>query len=453
MNKKRYWRWVIIAFSLSLVLILAGCSGSSTTTTTTTTTTSAQMGSVEVLGVWGGSELESFQAMVAPWEQQTGGKMNFTGTRDLTAILTTRVQAGNPPDVAILPNPGLMQQYANNGDLKPLNDLLDMTAINQAYGQAWIDLGTVNDNLYAIFMKAANKSMVWYDPSTFNTNDWMVPSTWDDMITLSDTIVSADITPASPWAMGVESGAATGWAGTDWIAQIFLEQNGGDVYDQWVAHEIPWTDSRVKDAWQMWGDIVTTQGYVPGGATTVLATNYQDASYWPFDTPPQAAMYYEGDFVQGFITSQFPDAVAGTDYDFFPFPTINSAYAGAVTGGADLVVVFNDTPTVRSFVQYLAGADAQQIWVERGGFTSVNNNVPLSAYPDEIAKKSVQQLLDASLFRFGAGDSMPSAMQTAWWTGIQNYLQDPSSLDSILSDLETTAMTAYSTTPTTTTSP
>jgi alpha-glucoside transport system substrate-binding protein len=415
------------------------------------TTPTADLGSVEVLGVWGGSELESFQAMVAPWEEQTGGTMEFTGTRDLTAILTTRVQAGNPPDVAILPNPGLMKQYVDSADLQPLNEILDMTRISQEFGQAWIDLGTVDGNLYAIFMKAANKGMIWYDPTTFTDNGWTVPTTWDELITLSDDIVAAGGTPPAPWAMGVESGAATGWAGTDWIAQIFLEQNGGDAYDQWVAHEIPWTDQRIKEAWEMWGSIVTTEGYIPGGATTVLATNFQDASYWPFDTPPQAAMYYEGDFVQGFITSQFPDAVAGTDYDFFPFPTINPDYAGAVTGGADLVVVFNDTPTVRSFVDYLSTADAQQIWVERGGFTSVNNQVPMNVYPDEIAQKSAEQLLNASLFRFGAGDSMPAAMQTTWWTGIQNYLQDPTSLDSILEDLEAAAATAYSTTETTTT--
>jgi len=499
MKNRLNWRWAIIAVSLSLFLILAGCTGddetetatettaptgtettatettatettatettatettspttattsptettatspTGTATTTTMTTQPGQIGSVEVLGGWGGSELESFQAMVAPWEEETGGQMNFTGTRDLTAILTTRIQAGNAPDVAILPNPGLMQQYAADGELVALNDLIDTNVINEQYPEAWVDLGTVDGNLYAIFMKAANKAMVWYDPAVFSDNGWETPGTWDEMIQLSDDIVAAEGTPPAPWAMGVESGAATGWPGTDWIAQIFLSQNGGDVYDQWLNHEIPWTDERIREAWEMWGDIVYTDGYVPGGAATVLSTNFQDAAYWPFQDPAQAAMYYEGDFVQGFITSQFSDAEAGTDYDFFPFPTINQEYEGAVTGGADLVVVFNDTPTVRSFVNYLATAEAQQIWVERGGFTSVNTEVPLDAYPGEIARASAEQLLNASLFRFGAGDSMPAAVQTTWWSGIQQYLQDRDSLDQILEQLEEVAASAY----------
>jgi alpha-glucoside transport system substrate-binding protein len=193
----------------------------------------------------------------------------------------------------------------------------------------------------------------------------------------------------------------------------------------------------------MWGNIVYTEGYVPGGAATVLSTNFQDASYWPFQDPPQAAMYYEGDFVQGFIRAQFPDAVAGEDYDFFPFPTVNEEFQGAVTGGADVVVVFNDTPAVRSFVEYLATAAAQQIWVARGGFTSLNTEIDLEAYPDEIARKSAEQLLNAELFRFGAGDIMPAAVQTAWWSAVQEYLQDRDALDQILEQLEEVAQSAY----------
>ena len=212
-----------------------------------------------------------------------------------------------------------MKQYAAAGNLVPLDDMLDMAAIEAQYSESWRELGTVDNSLYALFIKAANKSMVWYNPSVFSQNNWEVPETWDDMIALSDQIVSEQVVPAYPWAMGVESAAASGWAGTDWIAQIFLEQNDGEVYDQWINHEIPWTDQRIKDAWEMWGQIVTTPGYVPGGTSTVLATNFQDASYWPFQDPPQAAMYYEGDFIQGFITTQFPGLEAGTNYDYFPF--------------------------------------------------------------------------------------------------------------------------------------
>lgn len=399
-----------------------------------------EIGSVEVLGVWGGDELASFEAMVAPWEQETGGTMEFTGTRDLIAILTIRVAAGNPPDVAILPNPGQMVELAGDGELVALDSFLDMDKIGQEYAQGWIDLGTVDGKLYGMFMKASSKGTVWYNPKVFAANDWEVPTTWDEMIALSDRIVDEEM---NPWSVAVESGEASGWPATDWIGEILLHESGGEVYDQWVNHDIPWTDSKIKSAWEKFGQIAITPDYVPGGAIAVLATNFIDGSYLPYEDPPKAAMYYLGAFTQGFIAEQFPDLVAGEDYAFFPFLTIDPQYAGAVTGGADVVVVFNDNLTTRSFIEYLASAEAQQIWVERGGFTATNNLVSLDAYPDPLARLAAEQLTGATVFRFDADDSMPSAVQKAFWDGTLAYLQNPDQLDSILADIEARAVDAY----------
>jgi alpha-glucoside transport system substrate-binding protein len=399
-----------------------------------------EAGTIEVLGVWGADELASFQAMVAPWEEDTGGNMEFTGTRDLIAILTTRVEAGNPPDIAILPNPGQMAELARDGELVALDSFLDMSKIEDEYAQGWIDLGTVDSKLYGIFMKASSKGTVWYNPKTFAAKYWDVPTTWDEMIALSDKIVTEG---KNPWSVAIESGEASGWPATDWIGEILLHESGGEVYDQWVNHEVAWTHAKIKSAWQKFGQIVLTPDYVPGGATTALATNFVDGSYLPYEDPPKAAMYYLGAFTQGFIAEQFPDLVAGEDYAFFPFPTISSQYAGAVTGGADVVVVFNNNATTRSFIEYLASAEAQQIWVERGGFTSANSQVSLSAYPDDLARAAAEQLTGATIFRFDADDNMPSAVQKAFWEGTLEYLQHPDELDEILADIEAEAVDAY----------
>jgi alpha-glucoside transport system substrate-binding protein len=429
---KKKIMFIAVAVLLAVISLLAACQAE---------TTEDKIGTINVLGVWGGDELASFQAMVAPWEQQTGGAMGFSGTRDLIAILTTRIEAGNPPDVAILPNPGQMVELANDGELIALDSFLDMSKIKQEYAQGWLDLGTVDGKLYGIFMKADSKSTVWYDPKVFQANGWDIPQTWDELIALSDKIVASG--NMAPWSVAIESGEASGWPATDWIEQILLHESGGEVFDQWVAHEIPWTDSNIKSAWEKFGQIVMTSGYVPGGATAALATNFVDGSYLPFEDPPKAAMYYLGAFTQGFIAEQFPDLVAGEDYSFFPFPSIDSRYAGAVTGGANVVVVFKDNATTRSFVEYLASPQAQQIWVERGGFTAVNKNVSLDAYPNLLARKAAEQLTGATIFRFDADDNMPSAVQKAFWEGTLAYLQNPSQLNSILANIEATAADAY----------
>jgi len=187
----------------------------------------------------------------------------------------------------------------------------------------------------------------------------------------------------------------------------------------------------------------TAHTTINGAPQSILATGFQQASYLPFDTPPQAYMYYLGDFTEGFITSQFKNLAPGTGFNFFPFPTMNTQYAGAVTGGADVVVALRNTTAVQSLVKYLSTAQAQEIWVKRGGFTAVNKSVPLSAYPDPVSQASAKMLTTASTFRFGADDLMPPAVEDAFWKATLQYISNPGQLDSILSNMESTAAQAY----------
>lgn len=424
-------RATALGLSLSFAgSILAACGPSN----------SASANSVEVLTVWTGEEQDSFKAVVKPFTDRTGIKVNITATRDLNATLTTRIQGRNLPGIAILPNPGKMQQLASQNRLISLDNFLDTGTVQSQYSKGWIDLGSYNGKLYALFYKAANKGTIWYSPKAFQAANYQIPKTWDELITLSNTIANAG---KFPWSMGVSSGSASGWPGADWIDQIFLNLNGPDLYDKWVAHSIPWTDASVKNAFQYFGQIVNGKHYINGAPQSIIATGFQDASYQPFSNPPTAYMYYLGDFTEGFITTQFKGAVPKTDFDFFPFPVINQQYANALTGGADVVTALLNNDAVKQLIQYMATPDAQTIWVKRGGFTATNQKVDASAYPDQVASASAQALASTPLFRFGADDLMPSQVEDAFWKGVVSYIGDPTQLDSILSQIESTAAQAY----------
>jgi len=174
---------------------------------------------VTVLGVWTGAEAEAFQKMMAPFEAKTGIKVEFTGTRDLSAILSTQVEAGNPPDVSALPNPGQMIEFAKAGKLVDLSTFMDVDTLKSDYSSTWIDLGSYKGKLTGVFLSADLKSLVWYSPKAFVTAGYTIPATWEEMIALSDKMVADGNTP---WAIGLESGGASGWAGTDWIEDIML---------------------------------------------------------------------------------------------------------------------------------------------------------------------------------------------------------------------------------------
>jgi alpha-glucoside transport system substrate-binding protein len=280
-------------------------------------------------------------------------------------------------------------------------------------------------------MKADTKGTIFYNPALFEANN-LEPlgddATWDDLIALSDALLAAG-TP--PWSIGEEAGGGSGFPGSDVIQQILLNEQGEDYYDSIISGETPFTDDGMRDAWEKFGQLALTDGYTAqGSGAAINATNFQDATYPPFQDPPAAGMTPLGGFAVTFINEQFPDAVAGEQYDFFPWP------GGKVTGGANIAYAFNSDPDTCSFLMHMASAEAQQIWVERGGFTSVNTGVSLDAYPDPIARRLAEQLTTAEVFRFDLDDAIGGAAQQAEFEGILQYLDDPGSLDTILQNVE-----------------
>lgn len=398
-------------------------------------------GNVSVLGVWGGQELDIFNAMTKPFMDKTGVKVDFEGTRDLDAVLTTRVAAGNPPDLAALPGPGKMAEFARQGKMVDLSSVLDMAAMKKSYAKGWLDLGSVDGKLVGIFTKASLKGLVWYDPKNLKAAGIQVPTTWDQLISTSQSIAAKGTTP---WAVGVESGAASGWTGTDWLENIFLRMYGPAKYMDWYNGKLPWTSPEVKSAWQAWGRIVADPKMTYGGSQYELSTNFGTAFTPLFESPPKAYFHFQATFIQSFIQKQYPDLKPVEDFAFFGFPRIDSKYAKAVEIAGDLFGMFKNTPQSAAFINYVTTAQAQDFWVKPANGISPNRDVPLSDYPDPLSKSAAQILTSADIAVFDASDMMPSQMNTAFWSAIMSYLSNPDQLDSILANLDKVRMDAYS---------
>ncbi|HUF07603.1 MAG TPA: ABC transporter substrate-binding protein [Candidatus Binatia bacterium] len=395
---------------------------------------------VSVVVVWGGAELESFQAMVAPWEEETGATVEIESTRDIDAVLQTRVEGGTPPDIAGLPGPGVMAQFARDGALQELpQSVKDVLA--EQYDAGWEVAGTVDDQLVGVFIKTALKGLIWYNPAQFEAAGYSVPEDWDGMTALVDQMAADGTTP---WGIGLESGAATGWPGTDWVEDFVLRQSGPDVYDAWVAGEQAWSSPEIRAAFEAFTLWASDEEYVDGGPSTVLGTNFGNGGDCMFDDPPGCYLHHQASFMGGeggFFETNFPDvAVSGETYDFFVMPGIDF---DGVTSAGDLFGMFNDTPAAQSLMAYLVTAEAQQIWVERGGALSANKDVSPDAYPDETGSRSAEALTGAETVRFDASDLMPAEMGAAFLEAIVDAVQNPGDLDSILADLDAVQQSAY----------
>ena len=397
-------------------------------------------GTVSVLATWGGDEQESFLAMVRPFEERTGITVQYEGTRDLNAVLTTRVEGGNPPDVAGLPGPGQMAQFARAGRLTDLSNVLDQSTLRAQYSDEWLRLSQVDGKQVGIFIKSALKGLIWYNPPVFQQAGYQIPRTWDETLALSERIAG---TGTTPWCVGLESAAASGWPATDWIENIVLRQSGPGAYEPWHQGTMRWTAPEIKRAWETWGRIVTDPRMVFGGRQGVLATAFGDAGDGLFTSPPNCYLHHQGSFITTFYTQNFPNVRPGTDFNFFMFPEIDPRYTDAIAVGGDLFGMFKDTPQARALIQYLTTPEAQAIWVRRGGAISPNQQVPLDAYPDPVARDAAETLTNASIVRFDASDLMPEEMNAAFWRATLDYVNNPANLDSILANLDQVQAAAY----------
>lgn len=424
----------LFAALMAMLLVLASCQSSASPSGSQAPGESqAPSGQqVTVIGTWTDAEQESFLAMVAPWEAETGNTVKYQGTRAINDILAAGIPTGVLPDLAGLPGPAQMAEYAAAGALKPLDDVLDIDTYQDETSSALVDLGKVDGTTYGVFIKASVKGLIWYNPTLHDYSD-APPATWDDVLEQG----AANQGGADAlWCLGIESGDASGWPATDWIEEILLHQSGPDVYNQWWQGEISWTDPEIQDAFETYMDVVDN---AYGGGTNAVATKFDVAGDPLFDDPPGCEFFHQASFITGL--GAFADATAGTDYNAFPFPAFNDEYATSVEGAGDLFGMFHDTEAAKSLMRYLVTAQAQDIWVQRGGALSPNRNA--TSYPDDISALMGSMLTGATNLVFDASDQMPTAMNAAFWSHMVSLTAGQETIDQALSALDVVRADAY----------
>ncbi|MCI3245212.1 ABC transporter substrate-binding protein [Streptomyces spinosisporus] len=396
---------------------------------------------LEVAAVWTGAEQKNFMKVMDEFKKRTGAKINFVPTGNNTStFLGTKIQGGKPPDVAFLPQVGVLHQFADKGWLKPMGAEAK-AQLDKNFSKGWVDLGAWKGKQYGVYAKAANKSLVWYNTAAFEAAGiTSPPKTWKDFLTTAQTLSDA----GSP---AVSVGGADGWTLTDWFENIYLSQAGPEKYDQLAAHKIKWTDPSVTKALttlaQLWGK----NDLLAGGNKGALNTEFPKSVTQTFSGDNPAAMVFEGDFVAANINAD-TKAKMGTDAKVFPFPSVGAN--PPVVSGGDVAVALKDGKGAQALLTFLASTDAAQIWAAQGGILSPNKEMDMSSYKDAITKQIAQALLAAGdNFRFDMSDQAPAAFGgtagVGEWKDLQDFLRNPKDIAGTQQKLEADAAKAYAT--------
>jgi len=421
----------LLALTLAVALVAAACGDDDESG-------NLEGATIEVMASWAADSTEgmNFGLVIDEFEAQTGVTVTYTGVpQDLTTVLSTRLDGETPPDVVFLPAPGLLADLAGRDALVDIEDEVG-DLVDEHYAPVWRELGSSGGTLYGVWFKGANKSTVWYDPGQFADAGVTAPTTWEEWVQ-----VSTDLTDAGTGALAV--GGGDGWTLSDWFENAYLRVAGPEMYDSLTTGGTAWTDQSVYDTLDFLGQILNDDNIV-GGTARGLEDGFV-ASVNTVFASGEAAVVYEGDFVAGVIIGE-TDAEPGTGFDFFDWPSMDGSPA-AVMGGGDVAVALNESDAAFEFLRFLAQPESAAIWAAEGGFSSMNQSLDVSVYPDDITRRAAAALAQAEVFRFDMSDLMPAAFGSTvgagFWGGLQAWLANPGNVDAILAQMESEAASAH----------
>ena len=374
-------------------------------------------------------EAERLDASWAKFEAATGIDIKHEGSATFEDDLKLRVDGGDAPDLAFIPQPGLLATLAADGKVVPLENLKADVEANDIGG--WVELGTVDGKFYAPPFGANIKSLVWYSPAAFTEAGYTIPTTWQEMLDLSDKIVADG---GTPWCVGAESGGATGWVLTDWVEDFMLRTAGAETYDKWVAHEIPFNDPAVVAAVDAVGTIVKNDDYVLGGAESIPSTSFQEAGLPLLDGGcfmHRQASFYGNQFPEG--TTKGPDGQVNAFY----LPTVNADDPKVMLGGGEVIAAFNDKPEVEAVAKFLTSAEFANERLALGNWLTPNKKADISLVTDPLEQTFAKLLVESDVFRFDGSDLMPGEVGAGtFWSEMVEWVVGNKSTDDALASIE-----------------
>jgi alpha-glucoside transport system substrate-binding protein len=420
-------RW--FALVAALALATAACAEKKTTGGSSSTDNAKK--TLTISGPETGSEADGFTESFKPFTDDTGIKVEYTGSRDFETQIRVAAEGGDLPDLAVIPQPGLIKDLAAKITTVPKSVLDAHEADFDPY--LW-QLATVNGKVLGVPNKGDVKSLVWYSTKTFKDKGYKIPETWDAMMALADKMKADGI---APWCIGIESGDATGWTLTDWFEDIMLRLNGPDVYDQWVAHKIPFNDPKVKAVGDIIEKVWFTQGNVLNGRQSIASTGFAQAGLPVAEG--KCGMHRQANFYGAQFKDKNIKLGETGDVNVFYLPTMSDKFGKVVLSGGTYVVAFNNNKATLDALEFLASkdyADARNK-AAKGGFLSPNKKHDTSLYTDELDRTLAKILVTANPVRFDGSDNMPSEVGAGtFWKEGTNWVLGSIDLKAFLDNVE-----------------
>ncbi|MEU1492902.1 carbohydrate ABC transporter substrate-binding protein [Streptomyces sp. NPDC005776] len=352
----------------------------------------------------GGSDAEPKVTILGPWTDTQerrfkdvldgfGIPYTYQGTAATREVLLAEVQAGNPPDIAILPGVGELVEYADEGRLRSLEGLYEP----EEYGNPWQPAAKDIAHRW-VPLKADLKSIVWY-------RDGQAPAPRP--------------APLASWCVGMGDDGASGWPGSDWIEDLILQRAGPVLYARWATGDLEWTDARVADAWTIWAGMLA--GDPSRAGDMLLADHRGPAGGHGLLFGGGCGLEHQGSFARAFYGDRSGRAAFEDSASLLPGgPYTLKAHEVS----ADFAALFGGGDAAREVIRRLASRDTQEDWGRKGGVFSPNAAVPprKGAVDEEVSRRLADQRVPLCL---DASDVMPAAVRDAFYEAVLLTMAHP----------------------------
>ena len=415
-------------------LLTTGCLASSQPAATSAGPETAKE-TVQLMYAFSGDQSVAFQKDVKTWADGQNIKIEFIQSDSFEEMIQTKVASGAAPDIAIFPQPGILQAQAKRGALAELSTQVDLAKLQADIVPGFLNAGTVDDKIYGAPMAMNGKSFYWYNKPAFEGKGYTIPKTHDELLALFDKI-KAD--GGTPLCFGLGSGSATGWPATDWIEDYVLQTSGTDVYDKWVKGEIKFDSPEIRKSFDIYTKLIMTDGNVYGGSKAASSNAFAQALNPMFDAEPKCWLGKQGNFItqKGF----FPDEIFSkldTQVGMFLTPSVSGETP--VLGGGDLAAAFtkNDANVKKVMAFMTTDPTFGTEQVKTGAWLSPLNSFDKAKYPNKVLQDVVTAIQEASVFRFDGSDQMPGAVGSgSFWKGMVSYTSGNADLDTTLKTID-----------------
>ena len=419
-----------VALSATVALTMSGCLAGGGGG-------SEEEDSNEVL-IWASMDppvIEGIQAALDQRAEEEGITVRVEAVEDINAIIMQRIQAGDTPDIAMIPQPGVVKDVVDRAETTvPLEDVLDTAALEESMTPGTLEVGAVDGTPYGLLVSMNVKSLVFYNKPAWEKAGYPIPKTLDELNQLTQQIKSDGETP---WCMGIEDGGATGWAATDWFEDLIMKYGGAEEYTQWVEHEIPFDSDLVREAAAEFERLLFADGNVQGGREAIASTNFGNAANPMFKAQPGCWMYKQGSFMTGFFTESAGVKDLDKEVGVFGFPPAEEGGENPVLGGGDMAVMMTDDEATATVMEWMADPEIGNEAAPNSSFISPHTTFDASLYPTDLTRQMADVAYNSTAFLFDGSDQMPGEVGAgSFWKEITAWISGQTDLDTALQNID-----------------